>query len=79
SVTLATEDAGAAECFARVPRVESVVREESRFTIRGTGDEFVSDVIQALSEHHIRVTEFRTMLPNLEDVFLKLTGHSIRD
>ncbi|MFI5311790.1 MAG: ABC transporter ATP-binding protein, partial [Gemmatimonadales bacterium] len=47
SVTLATEDAGAAECFARVPRVESVVREESRFTIRGTGDEFVSDVIQA--------------------------------
>jgi hypothetical protein len=23
--------------------------------------------------------DFRTVLPNLEDVFLKLTGHSIRD
>jgi ABC-2 type transport system ATP-binding protein len=27
----------------------------------------------------MRVSEFRTVLPNLEDVFLKLTGHSIRD
>ena len=27
----------------------------------------------------IRVTDFRTGTPNLEDVFLKLTGHSIRD
>jgi hypothetical protein len=25
------------------------------------------------------VTDFRTVLPTLEDVFLKLTGHSIRD
>jgi ABC-2 type transport system ATP-binding protein len=37
------------------------------------------DVIQCLSEHRMRVTEFRTVLPTLEDVFLKLTGHSIRD
>jgi hypothetical protein len=25
------------------------------------------------------VTDFRTETPNLEDVFLKLTGHSLRD
>jgi hypothetical protein len=25
------------------------------------------------------VTDFRTVLPTLEDVFLVLTGHSIRD
>jgi hypothetical protein len=25
------------------------------------------------------VTDFRAILPNLEDVFLKLTGHSIRE
>jgi ABC-2 type transport system ATP-binding protein len=79
SVTLATDDTNAAECLARIPRVESMTRQESRFTIRGTGDEFVTDVIQCLSEHGLRVTEFRTELPNLEDVFLKLTGHSIRD
>ena len=39
----------------------------------------MTEVIQCLSENRIRVTEFRTVLPNLEDVFLKLTGHSIRD
>ncbi len=79
SVTLSTRDEHAAECLARVLRVESVTRHEQRFTIRGTGDGFVTDVIQCLSENRITVTEFRTELPNLEDVFLKLTGHSIRD
>jgi ABC-2 type transport system ATP-binding protein len=39
----------------------------------------VTEVIHCLSENQIRVTDFRTVLPNLEDVFLKLTGHSIRD
>ncbi len=79
SVTLATDDPNAAACLGRVPHVESVTMHESRFTIRGVGDGFVTDVIQCLSENRIRVTEFRTELPNLEDVFLKLTGHSIRD
>jgi ABC-2 type transport system ATP-binding protein len=39
----------------------------------------VTSVIHCLSENHIPVTDFRTILPNLEDVFLKLTGHSIRE
>jgi ABC-2 type transport system ATP-binding protein len=79
SVTLATLDANAAASLATIARTESVVQHDSRFTIRGTGDRFVTDVIQCLSENQITVTEFRTELPNLEDVFLKLTGHSIRD
>ena len=79
SVVLATEDAGAEERLRQVSRVESVTRTESRYTVRGSGDDFVTDVIQCLSENRIPVTEFRTILPNLEDVFLKLTGHSIRD
>jgi ABC-2 type transport system ATP-binding protein len=79
SVTLETDSSNAADCLARVPRVQQVERHERRFTIRGTGDGFVSAVIQCLSENRIAVTEFRTELPNLEDVFLKLTGHSIRD
>jgi ABC-2 type transport system ATP-binding protein len=79
SVTLATENMHAAECLRRIPHVESVERNESRFTIRGVGDGFVTDIIQCLSENRITITDFRTELPNLEDVFLKLTGHSIRD
>ena len=78
SVTLATVDAHAAECLARMSD-SPVIRQDSRYTVRGTGDRFVSDVIRCLSENHITVTDFRTETPNLEDVFLKLTGHSIRD
>ena len=63
----------------RIPQVENVMRQDSQFTLQGRGDDFVTEVIQCLSENRIRVTDFRTVLPNLEDVFLKLTGHSIRD
>jgi ABC-2 type transport system ATP-binding protein len=79
TVVLTTADAAAEERLRAIPRVETVVRQDSRFTIRGRGDDLVADVIACLSEHRIRVTDFRTELPNLEDVFLKLTGHSIRD
>ena len=48
-------------------------------TIRGRGDDFVTQIIHCLAEHRIRVIDFRTELPTLEDVFLKLTGHVIRD
>jgi ABC-2 type transport system ATP-binding protein len=86
SVVLATDDSTATGRFRTIPRVESVVstnssgeHSNSQFTIRGHGDDLVTEVIHCLSENRIRVTEFRTILPNLEDVFLKLTGHSIRD
>ena len=79
TVILATDDRTAAEQFRRIPRVEDVHCGDSLFTIRGQGDDLVTEVIHCLSENGIRVTDFRTILPNLEDVFLKLTGHSIRD
>ncbi len=79
SVVLSTDDAKAAEYFRAIPRVEEVLTSGTEFTIRGKGDDLVTDVIQCISENRMRVTSFRTILPNLEDVFLKLTGHSIRD
>ncbi|MBZ5594458.1 MAG: ABC transporter ATP-binding protein [Acidobacteriia bacterium] len=79
TVVLATDDPIAEERFRAIARVEAVSCREFRFTIRGRGDDFVTEVIHCLSENRIRVTDFRTVLPNLEDVFLKLTGHSIRD
>src|SRR5215467_10147752 len=79
TVILVTDNALAEERLHAIPCVETVMNQGSRFTIQGRGDDFVSEVIQCLSENRIRVTDFRTMLPNLEDVFLKLTGHSIRD
>ena len=79
TVVLATGDATAEERLRAIPQVENVTRQDSQFTLQGWGDDFVTEVIQCLSENRIRVTDFRTVLPNLEDVFLKLTGHSIRD
>jgi ABC-2 type transport system ATP-binding protein len=79
TVVLATDDPIAEERFRAIPRVEQVIRSDLHFTIRGRGDDLVTDVIHCLSENRMRVTDFRTILPNLEDVFLKLTGHSIRE
>jgi len=79
TVILATAEEVAEERLRAIPQMQSLTRQDSRFTLQGRGDDFVTEVIQCLSENRIRVTDFRTVLPNLEDVFLKLTGHSIRD
>jgi len=79
SVIVVTEDAAARDRFEAMPQVDSVSSEGPRLTIRGHGDDLVTHVIHCLGEHRIRVIDFRTELPTLEDVFLKLTGHQIRD
>ena len=79
TVLLETQAPEAEARFHALSNVDEVVRADTHFTVRGHGDGFVTDVIQCLAEHQIRVSDFRTELPTLEDVFLKLTGHSIRD
>jgi ABC-2 type transport system ATP-binding protein len=79
SIVLTTDAAGADERFRTIAGVDSVDRQDNRFTIRGRGEGFVSAVIACLSEARILVADFRTVHPTLEDVFLKLTGRSIRD
>jgi ABC-2 type transport system ATP-binding protein len=78
-VMLVTDDPSASDRFRSIPQVQSVLSEGSQLTIGGQGDDLVTNVIQCLADHRIRVTDFRTELPTLEDVFLRLTGHGIRD
>jgi ABC-type uncharacterized transport system ATPase subunit len=78
-VTVATADASAPERFRAIPQVESVTSNGMHLTVRGRGDDLVTEVIHCLAEHRVRVIDFRTELPTLEDVFLKVTGHAIRD
>lgn len=47
--------------------------------LSGEGDDFVTDVIRRIAAEGTRVRGFRTEVPTLEDVFLKLTGRGIRD
>jgi ABC-2 type transport system ATP-binding protein len=79
SVVLTTEAPSAEERFRALSSVAGVDRDGTRFTIHGRGEAFITDVIQCLAEQQMRVSSFRTEQPTLEDVFLKLTGHSIRD
>ena len=79
TVVLATDDTTADSRFRAIAGVASVARDGSRVTVQGAGDDLITQVSECLSEHRIRVTDFRTVHPTLEDVFLTLTGRSIRD
>ncbi len=65
--------------FGRLAGMESVCRDGDTYTLEGRGAGFVTEIIHFLSEHGVPVRDFRTVLPNLEDVFLELTGHGIRE
>jgi ABC-2 type transport system ATP-binding protein len=79
TVIVSTDVPSAVELFRCIPLVDSVDGEGSRFTIRGRGHDLVTQVVRCLAEQRMQVTDFRTEVPTLEDVFLELTGHSIRD
>lgn len=79
SVVVVTADPDAAQHFQTIPQVDEVIARNGKLTIRGSKDDLVSHVIKCISENRISVTDFRTLHPNLEDVFIKVTGHSIRD
>ena len=78
SVIVGIEDPAAADRFRAIPQVQSVTAQGLQLTIRGNGEELITQVIHCLAEHRMRVIDFRTEVPTLEDVFLKLTGHMIR-
>jgi len=79
SVVFTSDDADIAARLRAMPAVLEATSEGAMHTIRGQGDDFVTDVINAVAREGIRVRGFRTEIPTLEDVFLKLTGHRVRD
>lgn len=79
SVVFTSNDSGIAERLREMAAVRSATNDGSTYVLRGEGDRFVTDVIHAVAREGIQVTGFRTEVPSLEDVFLKLTGHVIRD
>src|SRR5947207_4640103 len=79
TVVVATQDPSAEDRFRPIPEVDSVSTRDGRVAIRGRGEHLVARVIACVAEHRMDVTDFRTERSNLEDVFLKVTGHSIRN
>jgi ABC-2 type transport system ATP-binding protein len=79
TVVVTTTDPRAEDRFRQIPRVTDVSCQDARIIVSGTGDGFVTAVVQCLADSGIAVTDFRTLHPTLEDVFLRVTGHAIRD
>jgi ABC-2 type transport system ATP-binding protein len=79
SVVFSSDDVNVAERLQGLGVIERAEGSATTYTIRGVGDDFVTDVINIIAREGIRVRGFRTEIPTLEDVFLKLTGHGIRD
>lgn len=79
SVTFTSEQAGLAARLQAVPGLIDQEHLGTEHTLHGEGDGFVNDVIHFIAHESVPVQGFRTESPTLEDVFLKLTGHRIRD
>jgi ABC-2 type transport system ATP-binding protein len=78
TVIVTTSQQSADALFRQLPVVTAVERRNGDVLIQGRGDDFVTNVIQCLAVHAIPVTDLRTESPTLEDVFLRVTGHSVR-
>jgi ABC-2 type transport system ATP-binding protein len=78
TIVIATDDPQAEGAVARVPGVDSAVRDGGNVVIEAQSVDAMTGLIRCLADRQMSVTDFRTIVPTLEDVFLKLTGHSVR-
>jgi ABC-2 type transport system ATP-binding protein len=62
-----------------LPQVRRVEKSGDRMVVHGHGERFASSVVYALEDAGIDFLDLRTEQPNLEDVFLSLTGREIRE
>jgi ABC-2 type transport system ATP-binding protein len=63
----------------RLATVSKVERSDGHVIVYGHGDRFASSVVHALEDAGVGFTDLRTEQPNLEDVFLLLTGKEMRE
>lgn len=69
----------AREILQDVPPVARVEANRTHLVVYGKGERFAGAVVSALEGAGIAVHDLRTEQPNLEDVFLSLTGRAMRD
>jgi ABC-2 type transport system ATP-binding protein len=79
TVVVQTGDGRAREALAAIPGLAALDAGASCYELHGRGSGFVTAVIQSIGDHRLHIDDFRTIVPTLEDVFLQVTGRSIRD
>jgi ABC-2 type transport system ATP-binding protein len=70
------QDVASLTSLSAVSRVE---QRDQRAIVYGRGDRFAGAVVNALEDSGVVFTDLRTEQPNLEDVFLSLTGREMRE
>jgi ABC-2 type transport system ATP-binding protein len=65
--------------LANLMQVTRVERSNNHLAVYGHGERFVSSVVYALEDGGMPFLDLRTEQPNLEDVFLALTGREMRE
>jgi len=70
------QDVASLERLSAVSRIE---QSGERVIVYGHGDHFAGAVVNALEDTGMSFTDLRTEQPNLEDVFLSLTGREMRE
>ena len=78
TVSFTAPDGFDPESLRRIDEVSTVESEEGRFVVRGSGSLLVR-VVVALDRRGVTPTDLKTESANLEDVFLTLTGRTLRD
>jgi len=67
------------EWFANLPTVENISIIRDKMTVSGKNERLLADVVNLLTAKGIRYYDLHTQQPNLEDVFIALTGKEIRN
>jgi ABC-2 type transport system ATP-binding protein len=62
-----------------LPAVTRVLQENGTVQVFGEAANLVSSVVLLLESRHIPIHNLRTLQPDLEDVFIALTGKALRD
>jgi len=67
------------EHLKKLKRVSRVECSNERVIVYGQGEKLVGEVVNMLTVDGVHFHDLRTEQPTLDDVFLTLTGHEIRD
>ena len=78
TVAITTDDAQAPALLAGCPSVARVESRPRTLMVHGSGEGLLDQVLECLSTHRVHVTAVQSQSATLEDVFLRLTGHSVR-
>ena len=62
-----------------IPGVERVERSGERIVVHGQSDRLLTPILEVIEQARLSFHDLQTEQPNLEDVFLALTGREMRD